>query len=358
MENGGQVTKKTLLRTLCGFVVAAVACRGYSPRAAIYPLRSIIELDTIAGTVALPLHAGRVGSKLVWYIVTESSDKADAELRGVTWAPRMAALAGTPAAQDGVEENSGIRFGAGVDFRPAWGVRANPDSAFPPAYANPGSVGESGYSPFVRLPNGVVLNAPIIGDERNILDRVARLDIANMRAHMRLARGYGSNRHVWYISTDASDPAVAAMERSTWVPNLAKAPAVASYAPNTARFYLLAVVNGATGKENPERQGLASALADGLAPLNVLHGSPDPGSNDHNYTPLWDLHLARWTPAAIAADQRVKIFTFDEAKVYAERGWIVSAAPGTANPFLGGITAVDVVINCQVMASFARQSSQ
>jgi hypothetical protein len=339
-------------------LMALVACRGYAPREAIYPLRSLIELDTLAGTVALPLHSGRVGAKLVWYIVTESSDKTDAARRGVTWAPRMAALAGTPAVQAATETRDGIAFTAGVDFTLGFSVRASSDSGFPPAEAKPGSVAEPGYSPFVRLPSGVVLNAPIIGDERNILDRVARLDIGNMRAHLRLARGYGSNRHVWYISTEASDAGVAAMERSTWVPDLAKAPAVASYAPNTSRFYLLAVVNGATGRENPERQGLASALLDGLAPLNVLQGAPDPRSANHDYTPLWDLHLARWTPAAIAADQRVKIFTFEEAKVYAERGWIVSAAPGTANPLLGGITAIDVVINCQVMATFARESSR
>lgn len=345
------------LRALVLALLLPLACRGHSPAPAIYPLRSLIELDTIAGTVALPLHSGRVGSKLVWYIVTESSDKADAARRGVTWAPRMAALAGTPAAQAGTETSQGLTFTAGVDFTPDFSVRANPDSGFPPAEAKPGSVAEPGYSPFVRLPDGVVINAPIIGDERNILDRVARLDIANMRAHIRLARGYGSDRHVWYISTDASDAGVAAMERSTWVPDLAKAPTVASYAPNTARFYLLAVVNGATGRQHPERQGLASALLDGLAPLNVLHGAPDPRSDNHDYTPLWDLHLARWTPAAITADQRVKIFTFEEAKVYAERGWIVSAMPGTANPFLGGITAINVVINCQVMASFARESS-
>lgn len=343
------------MRRFLSLILVLVACRGgYTPRAAIYPLRSLVELDTIAGTVSLPLHAGRVGSKLVWYVVTESSDKADAARRGVTWAPRMAALAGTPAAQNATETAEGITFTAGVDFTPEWVVRANPDSGFPPAEAKPGSVAEPGYSPFVKLPSGVVINAPIIGDERNILDRVAQLDIANMRAVIRLARGYGSGRHVWYISTDASDPGVAAMERSTWVPDLAKAPAVASYAPNTSRFYLLAVTNGATGRANPERQGLASALIDGTSPLNVLHGAPDPRSSDHEYTPLWDLHLAVWTPAAIAADQRVKVITLDEAKVYAERGWIVSAGEGTPNPFIGGIKAVNVVINCQVMASFVR----
>jgi hypothetical protein len=341
---------------LLAMLGVAACSRGSSSARAIHPVRAI-ALDTLRGTVTLPLHAGRVRDKLVWYIVTESSDRADAERRGVTWAPRMASLATSKAIQPANETAAGITFNAGVDFTPEWSVRATPDSGFPPAEARPGSVGEPGYSPFVRLQNGVVLNAPIIGDERNVLDRVASLHTGRMEAVLRLARGYGSGRHVWYISTDASDRGVAAMERSTWAPTLADAPTVASYAPNTSRFYLLAVTNGATGFMNPERQGLASALLDGLAPLNVLHGSPDPRSRDHDYTPLWDLHLARWTRAAIEADQRVKIITLDEAKVYAERGWIVSAAEGTPNPFLGGINAVNIVINCQVMASFARNSS-
>lgn len=338
-------------------VLLALACRPHGTPAAVYPITRDMTLDSVVGTVTLPVHAGYVGRRFVWYIVTESSDRADAARRGVTWAPRLAALAGTPAAQAGSEGRDGIHFTAGVDFTPELVLRANPDSAFPPLEAKPGSVAEPGYSPFVRLPNGTVINAPIVGDERNILDRVVRLDVANMRATLRLARGYGAGRHVWYISTDASDPAVAAMERSTWVPGLTTAPATASHAPGTARFYLLAIVNGATGRANPERQGLASALLDGLAPLNVLHGAPGPRAEDRDYTPVWDLHLARWTPEAIAADQRVKVITFEEARAYAERGWLVSAAPGVPNPVLGGLNAVDVVINCQVMATFARKAT-
>lgn len=138
-----------------------------------------------------------------------------------------------------------------------------------------------------------MLNAPIIGDQRDILDRVVAMNIGRLEATLRLARGYGAGRHVWYISTEASDATVAAMERSTYAPLLAEAPEVALYAEGTARFYLLAITNGPVGRGNPERQGLASALLDGLPPLNILHGVPDPKAKDHDYTPLWDLHLAR-----------------------------------------------------------------
>jgi len=34
------------------------------------------------------------------------------------------------------------------------------------------------------------------------------------------------------------------------------------------------IVNGPTGKDNPQRQGLNSAIIDGLSPLNILGGIP------------------------------------------------------------------------------------
>src|SRR5262245_13547335 len=129
------------IRTILGAVLFASAChRGYTPAKAIHPIRKI-AFDTIAGTVTLPLYGGRVGDKHVWYIVTESSDKADAARRGVTWAPRMAALATSKAVQPAFESPSGITFSAGVNFSPEWSVRATPNTGFPPAVATPGSVG-------------------------------------------------------------------------------------------------------------------------------------------------------------------------------------------------------------------------
>src|SRR5262245_1739820 len=107
-------------------VSVALACRGYAPARAIHPVRAI-AFDTLAGTVTLPLHQGRVGSKLVWYVVTESSDRTDAARRGVTWAPRMAALGTSKAIQPAFETANGIAFAAGVDFSPDLVVRPAPD---------------------------------------------------------------------------------------------------------------------------------------------------------------------------------------------------------------------------------------
>ena len=55
-----------------------------------------------------------------------------------------------------------------------------------------------------------------------------------------------------------------------------------------------AFVNGQTGAGNPDRQGLNSAIIDGLDPLNVLRWAPNQG----RYSPLWDVHPAAWVGPA------------------------------------------------------------
>ena len=341
------------MRHLTLAAVLLTACAGKRPTGASYPLRSAVAVDTAAGTVTLPLHRGWVGDRLVWYVVTESSDRGDAARRGVSWAPRLATLTATGAVQRASDSGDGFRYAAGVDFTPDLVVRASPETGFPPAEARPGSVAEPGYSPFVQLPNGVIVNAPIIGDERRTLDRVVSLDVSRGRATLRITRGYADARTAWYLSTEASDPMVAALEGSTWTPTLASAPGAGTTAPGSARFAIVAIANGATG-DSPERQGMQSALLDGLAPLNILEGAPDERSARPAYTPVWDLHLVMWTPAAIAAGQRTKLITLAEARAFAERGLLVSAMPGAPNSLLAGLHAVGVVINCPVVATFAR----
>ena len=342
------------MRHLSLVAVFLTACAGNRLTSASYPLRSAVSVDTAAATVTLPLHRGWVGDRRSWYVVTESSDRGDAARRGVSWAPRLVALAATEAVQRATESGGGFRYTAGVDFTPDLVVRASPGTGFPPAEARPGSVAEPGYSPFVQLPNGVIVNAPIIGDERRTLDRVVSLDVERVRATLRITRGYADERNAWYLSTEASDPMVAALEGATWTPTLASAPGAGTSAPGSARFAIVAISNGATGRDSPERQGMQSALLDGLAPLNILEGAPDERSAHPAYTPVWDLHLVMWTPAAIAAGQREKLITLAEARTFARRGLLVSAMPGTPNSLLAGLHAVGVVINCPVVATFAR----
>ena len=221
----------------CGrFAVAALLaldCRAHSPVQQETPepplLRSIVRLDTMRGTVTLPVFRGTADGVDSWYVVTESSDPVDATARGVTWAPRLGALAGTGARQRASTREGLLAYTAGVDFSPERLVRANPDSGFPVLAALPGSVGQPGYSPFVELDDRIILNAPIIANRSGALDRVVHLDSVARTVVLRMSRGYHDDRHAWYISTEASDEQVAALERATFAPVLAHAPAAGRF---------------------------------------------------------------------------------------------------------------------------------
>jgi hypothetical protein len=100
--------------------------------------------------------------------------------------------------------------------------------------------------------------------------------------------GFARGNPVKYVSTDATDPLAAALEDVTLAPALNAAPFAGGDGTDSARASLAAFVNGATGAGNPQRQGLNSAVVDGLDPLNVLAWTPNQG----RYSPLWDVHLA------------------------------------------------------------------
>jgi len=62
-------------------------------------------------------------------------------------------------------------------------------------------------------------------------------------------------------------------------------------APRQREKTIVAFTNGQTGVNNPQRQGLGSAILDGLNPLNIVDAVPPtpagPGSTA--YSPLWDV---------------------------------------------------------------------
>jgi hypothetical protein len=247
-----------------------------------------------------------------------------------------------------------LRYAAGITF-PAPPLITPSDSGFPVIDARPGSVGDEGYSPFVRLADGVVLNAPIIADEYHAIARIDDIDPVHGTARLRLARGYGDGRTVWYFSTDASDPVVATLEGATYAPALNGVPSAGDGASaGSARTGLVAVVNGARGRDNPDRQGLQSAVLDGLAPLNILEHLPDPTHRDTRYSPAWDLHPVRWTAAAIQQRAREKLFGFSEVASAMRGGQVVAAAAGPANTTTPALRAAGVVINCPVMLVVVR----
>lgn len=280
-------------------VTLAAACAGRSAptdRMLKPTLGAAQAVDTTTGLAVLPIVSGRAGGAAAWFVVTKSSDSADAARRRVNWAPRLSALRGTVFAQRGTFINGRLDVPADVDFAPTRVVRPAPNSAFPPVEAPPGSIAREGYSPLVELADGTVLNAPAIASASGALDRIVRIDRQLLFAVMRVTRGDALGRTVWYLSTEATDPMVAAMEGATWAPALAPL-AQAGSPGDGVRIGLVAIVNGPTVAEDSlQRHGLRSALRGEGDPGNILEEMP----GTREYTPLWDLHMAVWSPLRCA----------------------------------------------------------
>jgi hypothetical protein len=118
-------------------------------------------------TVTLPLRQGLAAGHTVYYVITDASDRGIAEHLGVNFTPKLANAAGTSAVQHSSSTEPGsIDVSAGVDFSPTHVLVASA-TGFPPSAAAPGALGNTGYSPLVELPSGVVINAPQIGDGSN-----------------------------------------------------------------------------------------------------------------------------------------------------------------------------------------------
>jgi hypothetical protein len=249
-------------------------------------------------SVTLPLRRGvSAAGEEIWFVILDTSDGKDAAALGVNQASKLSNARGTAAVMKvRVLTDGTIQFPASVDFSPE--RRVVPGSAgFPPDVAEPGAVGEPGYSPLIQLPNGVVRNAPQVANRTGKADKVVAIDFAGRTVRFQETHGFAGGKAVRYVSTDASDPVAAALENVTFAPSLNAAPSAGADGTDASRASLAAFVNGQTGADNAQRQGLNSALLDGLDPLNVLRWNPSQG----RYSPLWDVHFAQWSAAAVDA---------------------------------------------------------
>jgi len=290
-------------------------------------------------TATLPLHRGTSHGRTVYYVIFDSSDGNDADALGVNHPQKLANALGTAAVQRVSLVGGVIDFPASVDFTPNRAVAPGP-TGFPPALAQPGSIGEPGYSPLIQLPNGIVRNAPQVANDSGSHDKVVSIDTVNMRVTLRETNGVSNGSFVKYISTDSSDAGAAALEGSTYAPALNAAPFVDDDSTDSARASLGAFVNGQTGAANPQRQGLNSALLDGLDPLNVLRWTPNQG----RYSPLWDVHPAAWTPAAIAARANNRQLDWGDLDNLVSHGLVTG--PGGAR-----FGAAGFIVNCPIVSS-------
>jgi hypothetical protein len=315
----------------------------------------------------MPLYTGTANGHKVYFIITDASNQIVANQLGVNYTPKLANAANTSAVQFSSSSNpTAINVPADVDFSPQHVLVAS-SSGFPPSNAAPGSVGSTGYSPLVQLTNGVVINAPQIGDGANLnpSDKGHWADKAisfNQKGHTVTyseTNGCYEDQSVHYISTDASSKDAAAIEDVTYAPALGNVPSADCgtndinqtppfIAPGCARESLIAFINGQTGTTNTERQGLNAAILDSLSPLNILEDVPNDGGQ-FNYSPMWDIHLVQWNSSMpVSSRLRQTDFARAEALVGTQAQ---SIAPG-GNPS-DTFQATGFVVDCPLMSVFA-----
>ena len=321
-----------------------------------------VDLD--AGTVTLPLYKGRmISGETVWYVVLDTDDRGNAEALGLNYASKLTyADVGRAVRRATLAEGLTLVFEAGtVDFSPQRSVEpGDAPNFFPPKAVQPGSVGDAAYSPLVKIDNagGHIYNAPMIAydvdaatldrfcdgaaDHSIVHDKVVSVCPSRGTATLELTAGFSFARPLLYLSTDANHPAPATLEGATYAPGLESIHVGADDSLFSPVERIFVMINGPTGLDNPQRQGLNSALSDGRTPLNVLGGIPTIATD---YSPLWDINPGVWTQAAIERGVRTRVTEEFQILGLVEKGWITGLGGGTFG-------SVGFVVNCPVVFRF------
>jgi hypothetical protein len=321
------------------------------------------SIDMNQSTITLPLYEGsiRESGEPVWYILTDTTDKGNADALGLNWSPKLAYSAlGARVAT--LTQNATLEFHSGtVDFSPEHRVTpgADPANPFPPSEVQPGSIGDNDYSPLVRVENsgGHIYNAPIVAfgvdaseinfcegnpDYSLVHDKVVSICPSEGTVTIALTSGFSFARPVLYLSTEASVPIAAALERATLAPKLVNITTGRDDSAFSAVERIFVFANGPTGQGNPQRQGLNSALMGEGSPLNVLGGIPTIATD---YSPLWDINLGVWTEEAIDNGYRSRLTEEFAILGFVEQGWITGLGGGEYG-------SVGMVVNCPIVFRF------
>jgi hypothetical protein len=322
-------------------------------------------VDLEAGTMTLPLREGQLATgEKVWSILTDVSDENLANLHGVNYSAKMAyGITGKGARKGRFEKDGSFTFESGkVDFSPKRNVEAGASPAFfPPKKFQPGSIGDESYSPLVQLDNAksAVFNMPMVAfkasaselnamcagkpDHSKVHDKVVKICPRDGTVTLSMTLGYTFSKPIFYLSTEANDPLVSALEGATLSPALNDLPfALEDAAPGESAERIYVFANGPTGKDNPFRQGVNSALSDGgHGPLNVLGGIP---TINLDYSPIWRLFPVKWTEAAIKNGYRTKLTGAIDIENAGAKGIIETIAEGGGPP-----KAVGFLVNCPVV---------
>jgi hypothetical protein len=322
------------------------------------------KVDRDNGTITLPLYDGVMKSgEVVWYIVTDTDDAGNASALGLNYSAKLTfSDVGRSVRKATLGPKLKLTFEAGaVDFKPQ--RSAAPGDApnfFPPKQFQPGSVGDRDYSPLVKVMNAGehIYNAPMVAfnvsagqldqfcdgnpDYSMVHDKVLRICPRTKTVTLQLTTGFSFARPVMYLSTDTNNPLTATAEASTYAPGLEDIQGSADDSLFSPVERIFVFVNGPTGKDNPQRQGLNSALSDGESPLNVLGGIPTVATD---YSPLWDINPSVWTQAAIEKGYRSRMTEEFAILGLVERGFLTGL---NGRPF----GSVGLIVNCPIVYRF------
>jgi hypothetical protein len=162
---------------------------------------------------------------------------------------------------------------------------------------------------------------------------------------IKLTTIFSFGRPAQYMSTEASDPMVATLDRGTFTPAMNDLPVGGDDSAFSAVERLFVMINGPTGRRNPQRQGLNSALVDKLDPLHVIGGIPTLALD---YSPMWDINLGRWSPNAVRRGYRSRLIDEFQLLEFVRRGHIT----GPAGAPYG---SVGIRVNCPIVHRFLSQ---
>ena len=328
-----------------------------------YQLLKSGKIDHDTSTLTLPLYKGTVKGRRVWFIVTDTTDKGNADQLGINFSPKLFFANVDGAVRKAcITKGFEVEFENGkVDFSP--NRSHTPGDAphhFPPKAFQPGSVGSDGYTPLIEIVNagGHVYNAPVVADgvdeatlnrfcdspaDHSIVhDKVVNICPEEGTVTVALTPGFSFSRPVLYISTEANHPLAATLEGATYTPafEAIQVGGDDSLFSPVERIFVFA--NGPTGTGNPQRQGLNSAIGDHASPLNVLGGIPTIATD---YSPLWDINLGVWTDEAISKGYRSRMTEEFAILGMVERGHVTG--PGGAD-----YGSIGMVVNCPIVFRF------
>lgn len=319
-------------------------------------------------TITLPLYKGvmKGSGKLVWYIVTDTTDKFNSEGLGINHSAKLnytnVGNGARKARLINKEDELILEFEAGaVDFSPEHSLTpGKKPNYFPPKSVQPGAVGDKNYSPLVEIINagGHIYNAPIVAfdvsakeldafctkpaDNKITHDKVVNICASERVVTLKLTAGFSFSRPVLYLSTDANHPLAATLEAATLAPGLKDIPTGGDDSLFSAVERIFVAANGPTGKDHPHRQGLNSAILGEGGPLNVLGGIPTIATD---YSPLWDVNPYVWTKKAIKAGYRSRLTEEFDILGKVVKGHLTGLDGGEFG-------SVGMIVNCPIVFRF------